>query len=545
MRPPAASGPRGGWRARRRVSRGGMAGLAHGAAGPGRRAARVRAVGRRGPPLAALFPEPPHVRADQGAAAYRAWTERTPRTSIRTTRSSAGRSGEASSICACSGMMAPSQVSATSRPASLVRDPVRPGRDHHRAPVLPFVPDLAGETLRVLAERQATTVDHGGTEPGKILHELRPARWPGPERCRTRPITARGLDAAVARPPRRNVRLDRRPRARRSALAERPGGARVDRPLGRPRRRRFVEYERRTEAACYNQGWKDSRRRIRDRRRRHRVAPIALAEVQGYVYDAKRRMARLARLRGETDLADRLEVEAAELRSAVRRRVLGRRPGYYAMALDGDKRPVGRDRLERWATASGAGSWRRSGRRQVADRLLDPRCTPAGGFGPTRLVSPGTTRRLPHRDGLAARQLDRAAGMKRYGFHDEANRLVDGIFEAAQRLPGLPRCRSCSAASTRPAADSRSPTRSPARRRPGPPAPVPVPPDDAGPARQRPRRESRALAAAPAHVARQASRSTNLRVGDAAVDLLFHRWRGTTSAEVLRKVGDIEVVIRV
>ena len=37
---------------------------------------------------------------------------------------------------------------------------------------------------------------------------------------------------------------------------------------------------------------------------------------------------------------------------------------------------------------------------------------------------------------------------------------------------------------------------------------------------------------------------TNLRVGDAAVDLLFHRWRGTTSAEVLRKVGDISVTIR-
>ena len=37
---------------------------------------------------------------------------------------------------------------------------------------------------------------------------------------------------------------------------------------------------------------------------------------------------------------------------------------------------------------------------------------------------------------------------------------------------------------------------------------------------------------------------TNLRVGDASVDLLFHRWRGTTSAEVLRKVGDVAVTIR-
>jgi len=37
---------------------------------------------------------------------------------------------------------------------------------------------------------------------------------------------------------------------------------------------------------------------------------------------------------------------------------------------------------------------------------------------------------------------------------------------------------------------------------------------------------------------------TNLRVGDASCDLLFHRWRGTTSAEVLRKVGDLSVTIR-
>jgi hypothetical protein len=37
---------------------------------------------------------------------------------------------------------------------------------------------------------------------------------------------------------------------------------------------------------------------------------------------------------------------------------------------------------------------------------------------------------------------------------------------------------------------------------------------------------------------------TDLRVGEASVDLLFHRWRGTTSAEVLRKVGDMAVTIR-
>ena len=76
-----------------------------------------------------------------------------------------------------------------------------------------------------------------------------------------------------------------------------------------------------------NQGWKDSSDAVRDRDGTPVEPPIALAEVQGYVFDAKRRIARLARLRGETDLADRLEADAALLKQALRRGVLGARPG--------------------------------------------------------------------------------------------------------------------------------------------------------------------------------------------------------------------------
>src|SRR3954447_11403937 len=99
----------------------------------------------------------------------------------------------------------------------------------------------------------------------------------------------------------------------------------------------FVEYERRTPAGLLNQGWKDSHAGIRDRHGRLASTPIALAEVQGYVFDAKRRMAALARVRGDEDLATRLESEAETLRVRFEEAFWSEEQGIYAMALDGSK----------------------------------------------------------------------------------------------------------------------------------------------------------------------------------------------------------------
>ena len=83
----------------------------------------------------------------------------------------------------------------------------------------------------------------------------------------------------------------------------------------------FVEYERRVAHGLENQTWKDSHDSQLFHDGTQAQGPIAAAEVQGYVYDAKRRLAELARevWRNEA-LADRLESEAAELRSASTRR---------------------------------------------------------------------------------------------------------------------------------------------------------------------------------------------------------------------------------
>src|SRR5947208_2399030 len=104
----------------------------------------------------------------------------------------------------------------------------------------------------------------------------------------------------------------------------------------------FIEYERRTEHGLENQSWKDSW----DSQRFHdgtlAQPPIAPCEVQGYVYDAKRRVAELAReVWRDRELGGRLETEAEELRRRFDEAFwIEERGGFYALALDRDKRRV-------------------------------------------------------------------------------------------------------------------------------------------------------------------------------------------------------------
>ena len=137
-----------------------------------------------------------------------------------------------------------------------------------------------------------------------------------------------------------------------------------------------------------------------------------------------------------------------------------------------------------------------------------------------------------------------AAGLKRYGFDDEANELVGRVFEAAQHF-----------------AEFRLPELFCGFERDGSAVPVPYPVACSPQAWSagatflflqtmlgfRAHADRRELELARPQLPDWLTKVTvtNLRVGDAAVDLLFHRWRGTTSAEVLRKVGDVAVTIRI
>ncbi len=183
---------------------------------------------------------------------------------------------------------------------------------------LPYLPTLAASTLRVLAARQAVERDDfHEREPGKILHELRHGE-----------LTATGVQphspyyGSADATPLFLVLLDEyhrwtaddalvralEPNAR-AALAWIADSGDLDGDG-------YVEYSRRNEATgLINQCWKDSWDSIRFADGTIASGPIATCEIQGYVFDAHRRSARLARdVWGDPALAERLELLAAGLR---------------------------------------------------------------------------------------------------------------------------------------------------------------------------------------------------------------------------------------
>ena len=204
-----------------------------------------------------------------------------------------------------------------------------------------FGPELASNALRVLAVLQATeddpTID---AEPGKIVHEVRHGK---------------GADAWF---PRYYGSVDATPLylVLLSEVWRWTGDGALVRDLREPAMRAlrwidefgdldgdgFVEYKRRSERGLVNQSWKDSGDSQRFYDGRLAEAPIAPGEVQGYVYDAKQRMAEVAReVWGDAELADRLEAEAAALQKRFDEAFwCEARGGYYALALDCHKARV-------------------------------------------------------------------------------------------------------------------------------------------------------------------------------------------------------------
>jgi glycogen debranching enzyme len=413
--------------------------------------------------------------------------------------------------------------------------------------ILPFMPDVARETLRVLADWQATEDDPDrDMEPGKILHELRIG-----ELARTGELPHRPYYGSIDSTPLWLILLDETYRWTGDLELVRglwPNALAALEWIDRWGDRDgdgFVEYKRRTPAGLLNQGWKDSGDAIRHRDGRLAAAPIALVEIQGYVYDAKRRLSNLAERLGEPELSERLAREAEELRQRFEKAFWMDDVGFYAMALDADKKQVG-------TIGSNAGHCLWSGIvapervNSVVDRLLDPTMDCGWGIRTYASGQPGynpvgyhTGTVWPHDNALIA------AGMKRAGRHDAADRVASRIFEAAQHSPDF-RLPELFCGFDRGLAD------------------VPVP----YPVACSPQAWSAATALSllqtmlgmhadaardvleldRPHLPSWLGKVTvhELRVGERTVDLLFHRWRGTTtSAEVLRRDGPLELVIRV
>jgi len=204
-----------------------------------------------------------------------------------------------------------------------------------------FGPDLAQNALAVLAELQATEDDASiDAEPGKIVHEVRQGKGADawfPRYYGTVDATPLYLvllsevwrwtdDAGM-------VRDLREPAMRALEWIDEHGDLDGD---------GFVEYQRRSPRGLLNQSWKDSGNSQLFHDGRQAEAPIAPCEVQGYVYDAKVRLAEIAReVWRERELAERLERDAAELQARFDDAFWCEgRGGYYALALDGNKEPV-------------------------------------------------------------------------------------------------------------------------------------------------------------------------------------------------------------
>ncbi|HEX5477372.1 MAG TPA: glycogen debranching N-terminal domain-containing protein, partial [Burkholderiales bacterium] len=101
----------------------------------------------------------------------------------------------------------------------------------------------------------------------------------------------------------------------------------------------FVEYDRRRSSGLRNQGWKDSDDAVFHADGRLAEGPIALCEVQGYVYLAKRLAAELAADLDEPQLCAHLQAEAGQLKERFEAAFWCESLGTYALALDGDKSP--------------------------------------------------------------------------------------------------------------------------------------------------------------------------------------------------------------
>jgi glycogen debranching enzyme len=309
---------------------------------------------------------------------------------------------------------------------------------------LPFTPELAETTLRVLAASQATAIDDfRDAEPGKILHEIRFGELthfgerphsPYFGTADATPLFLVLLDEYERWTGDVDLVRDLEPAAR-AALdwIDEHGDGDGD---------GYVEYKRRnTETGLDNHGWKDSWDSIRFADGTIAEGPIATCEIQGYVYDSKVRTARLAQeVWRDEKLADRLERESAELRARFNRDFWLAERNCYTEALDGEKRPVD-------SITSNIGHLLWSGivddddkADAVAAHLVGEALfsgwgvrTMAEGEGGYNPISYHNGTVWPHDNSLIAH------GLARYGYREEAARIALAILEAATffryRLP--------------------------------------------------------------------------------------------------------------
>ncbi len=307
-----------------------------------------------------------------------------------------------------------------------------------------MAPAVAAGVLRRLARYQATAEDaRCDSSPGKILHEMR-----GGEMAALGEIPFARYYGSVDSTP-LFVMLA-------GLYLQRTGDEALLRELWPAIERAltwidskgdldgdgFVEYARAAETGLANQGWKDSHDAVFHADGSLAEGPIALVEVQGYVYAAKHLAAECARRLGLPERGDALAQQANELQARFEQAFWCEDIGTYALALDGAKRPCRvRTSNPGQALATGIASSDRA--RRVAAGLMDRRFF--SGWG-VRTVASGEARFnpmsyhngsiWPHDNALIAR------GLARYGCKETLSPIFEALVRAAtymehRRIPEL------------------------------------------------------------------------------------------------------------
>jgi glycogen debranching enzyme len=305
---------------------------------------------------------------------------------------------------------------------------------------LPFTPELAATTLRVLGLWQGTRVDDFRDEdPGRILHEMRYGEMTAFEERPHSPYYGCADATALY-----VVLLDEYERW--------TGDRKLVRELEQEARAAlnwideyadlmgngYVSYQRRNEkTGLENQCWKDSWDSISYRDGRLPGFPRATCELQGYAYDAKLRGARLAReIWKDPALAEELEKQAADLKRRFNRDFWVDDDEYFALALDADGNQV--DAL---SSNNGHLLWSgivdKSKAKAVARHLMGARLFSGWGI---RTLAEGEGRFNPigYHVGTVW-PFDNsfiAWGLRRYGFKHEAAQIAAGILNAAAFFDG-------------------------------------------------------------------------------------------------------------
>ncbi|MCW2904804.1 MAG: sle [Streptosporangiaceae bacterium] len=310
---------------------------------------------------------------------------------------------------------------------------------------LPIDRSLALGTVLTLADLQGECVDPlNEEEPGKIMHELRHGVDAGILHSRPRgaayygSVDATPLFVMVLGELRRwglhDAEVSRlRPHADRAMQwIDEYGDLDGD---------GFVEYQRKTDRGLINQGWKDSYDGVNFADGTLPQSPIALCEVQGYVYAAFLAMSHFAREQDDIALAKRYLARASELKHAFNETFWLPDRGWYAEGLDRDKRPID-------ALASNMGHCLLCGivdvdkAGAVADWLMSPEMftgwgirTLASTMGAYNPMSYHNGSVWPHDNAMIA------GGLMRYGFVEQAQRVAMSLLDAAcafdGRLPEL------------------------------------------------------------------------------------------------------------